>query len=126
MRLGAFTKKQVTLYLTDAPIVGQSCKNTAVLFYALFTGLSLLNMMQSKRSEIVRTINDLVTQRASIIRALYIVSIATNGPRDEILNEFHQAVGDVLEGVALSGLNLTYIRKDKVREEAAWLRERHD
>ena len=80
----------------------------------------------SKRSEIVRSINDLVTQRASIIRALYIVSIATNGPRDDILEEFHQAVGDVLEGVTLSQLNLTLIRKDKVREETAWLRDKRD
>lgn len=83
-------------------------------------------MQQSKRSEIVRSIHDLVTQRASIIRALYIVSVAANGPRDEIFAEFHQAVGDVLEGVALSGLNLSLISKDKVREEAAWLRERRE
>lgn len=83
-------------------------------------------MHQSKRSDIVRSVHDLVTQRASIIRALYIVSIAANGPRDEILSEFHQAVGDVLEGVALSGLNLTYISRDKVKEEAAWLRERNE
>lgn len=80
----------------------------------------------SKRSEIVRSVSDLVTQRASIIRALYIVSIAANGPRDEILGEFHQAVGDVLEGVALSQLNLTFISKDKVREEAAWLRDKRE
>lgn len=80
----------------------------------------------SKRSEIVRSVSDLVTQRASIIRALYIVSIAANGPRDDILEEFHQAVGDVLEGVALSKLNLTFILKDKVKEEAAWLRDRRE
>lgn len=89
-------------------------------------GLGHSNLMQSKRSEIVRSVTDLVTQRASIIRALYIVSVAANGPRDAILNEFHQAVGDVLEGVALSQLNLTYINRYKVREEAAWLRERRE
>ena len=80
----------------------------------------------SKRSEIVRAVSDLITQRASIIRAIYIVSVAANGPRDEVLVEFHQAVGDVLEGVALSQLNLTYINKDKVRQEAAWLQERRE
>jgi hypothetical protein len=72
----------------------------------------------------VRASFELITQRASLIRALYIVSVATHGPRDVILQEFHQAVGDVLEGMAFSKLNLTYISKDKVREEAAWLRER--
>lgn len=83
-------------------------------------------MTTIKRSDIVRSINDLITQRASIIRALYIVSVASNGPRDEILLEFHQAVGDVLEGVALSQLDLAYINKMKVKEEAAWLRERNE
>lgn len=80
----------------------------------------------SKRSEIVRAVSDLITQRASIIRAMYIVSVAANGPRDEVLVEFHQAVGDVLEGVALSQLHLTYINRDKVRQEAAWLQERRE
>jgi hypothetical protein len=83
-------------------------------------------MTISKRNSIVRSISDLVTQRASTIRALYIVSVAANGPRDEILAEFHQAVGDVLEGVALHQLDLTYISKVKVREEAAWLRDRNE
>lgn len=65
-----------------------------------------------------------VTQKLSTIRALYIVSVATNGPRDEIHAEFHQAIGDVLEGMALPTLNLTLIERRKVNEEAAWLQER--
>jgi hypothetical protein len=83
-------------------------------------------MTVTKRSSIVRSVTDLVTQRASVIRALYVVSVAANGPRDEILFEFHQAVGQVLEGVALSKLDLTYISKGKVREEAAWLQDRNE
>lgn len=67
---------------------------------------------------------DIATQRLSLIRALYIVSVATQGPRDEIQTEFHQAVGDVLEGMALPMLSLTYIQRDKVREEASWLQDR--
>jgi hypothetical protein len=67
---------------------------------------------------------EFVTARLSLIRALYIVSVATNGPREDIDAEFRQAIGDVLEGMALPMLNLTLIDKDKVREEAAWLRER--
>lgn len=67
---------------------------------------------------------ELTTQRLGLIRALFIVSVATNGPQDEINAEFKQAVGDVLEGMALPLLNLTYINKDKVREEASWLQER--
>jgi hypothetical protein len=67
---------------------------------------------------------ELATQRLSLIRALYIVSVATQGPRDDIHTEFHQAVGDVLEGMALPALNLTYIQRDKVREEASWLHDR--
>jgi hypothetical protein len=120
--------KNLASLLTSAPFVGQRANGTGALFYALNTGLSRsrTRRMQTKRSDIVRAINELITQRASIIRALYIVSVAANGPRDEILSEFHQAVGDVLEGVALPNLNLTYINKDKVREEAAWLRERRE
>jgi len=67
---------------------------------------------------------DVATQRLSLIRALYIVSVATQRPRDEVLAEFHQAVGDVLEGMALPMLALTLIDKDKVREEASWLHDR--
>lgn len=67
---------------------------------------------------------DLATQRLSLIRALYVVSVATQGPRDSVHMEFHQAVGDVLEGMPLPMLNLTYIDKNKVREEAEWLQER--
>lgn len=76
------------------------------------------------RYDRVRASLDIFTQRMSLIRALYIVSVATNGPRDEILAEFHQAVGDILEGMALSKLELTLIDKDRVSEEAAWLHER--
>jgi len=72
----------------------------------------------------IRSTMELITQRTAVIRAIYIVSVATNGPRDEVLMEFHQAVGDVLEGMALTDLSLTYINKSKVREEVAWLRER--
>lgn len=67
---------------------------------------------------------ELISHRTAVIRAIYIVSVATNGPREEILMEFHQAVGDVLEGMALTDLDLTFINKDRVREEVAWLRER--
>jgi hypothetical protein len=112
--------------LTHARFVGHGYKNMDKLFYVQRTDQSPSNMTISKRSSIVRSISDLVTQRASIIRALYIVSVATNGPRDEILAEFHQAVGDVLEGVALSQLDLAFINKMKVKEEAAWLRDRNE
>jgi len=79
---------------------------------------------RAQRLDRIRSTMELITQRTAIIRAVYIVSVATNGPRDEILMEFHQAVGDILEGMALTDLNLTYINKGKVREEVAWLRER--
>jgi hypothetical protein len=55
---------------------------------------------------------------------LYIVSVATQGPREGIHLEFHQAIGDILEGMSLPMLNLTYIDKNKVREEAEWLQDR--
>ena len=67
---------------------------------------------------------NVATQRLSLIRALYIVSVATQRPRDEVLTEFHQAIGDVLEGMALPMLNLTSIDKNRVREEASWLQDR--
>ncbi len=82
--------------------------------------------MLAKKSDLVRSVNALITQRSSIIRALYIVSVASNGPRDEILAEFHQAIGDVLEGLALSQLKLSHIDRNKVKEELTWLRERVD
>lgn len=62
----------------------------------------------------------------SIIRALYIVSVASHGPREEILSEFHQALGDILEGVPLSQLNLNHISRHKVKDEVAWLQDRND
>lgn len=77
------------------------------------------------RSDRLQATYDLVTRRLSLIRALYIVSIASNGERSEILAEFHQAVGDIIEGMALSNLNLKHIDVDKVREEASWLQERN-
>ena len=67
---------------------------------------------------------DLFTQRLSLIRAIYIVSVASNAPVDDVNKEFRQAVGDILEGMALAKLNLTYIDKNKVSSEAAWLRDR--
>lgn len=79
---------------------------------------------RAQRMDRIRGTMELITQRTAVIRALYIVSVATNGPRDEVLVEFHQAVGDILEGMALTDLKLTYISKRKVREEVAWLRER--
>lgn len=72
----------------------------------------------------VKSSVDLFVQRLSIIRAMFIVSIASNGPREEIHAEFHSAVGDLLEGVPLDKLNLTYIDRTKVREEIAWLRDK--
>lgn len=77
------------------------------------------------RSDRLQATYDLVTTRLSLIRALYIVSIASNGDRGEIRAEFHQAVGDIIEGMALSNLNLKHIDVDKVREEASWLQERN-
>ena len=67
---------------------------------------------------------ELFTQRLSLIRALYVVSVANNGPREEVHAEFYHAVGDVLEGVALDDLQLTYIDKNKIKDEAAWLRDK--
>jgi len=67
---------------------------------------------------------DFITQRLSLIRAIYIVSVASNGPVDEVNKEFRQAVGDILEGMALPKLKLNYIDRAKVTSEAAWLRER--
>ena len=67
---------------------------------------------------------ELITQRLSLIRAIYIVSVASNGPVDEVNKEFRQAVGDILEGMALPKLKLTYIIKGKISSEVAWLRER--
>ncbi len=67
---------------------------------------------------------ELTTQRLSLIRSLYIVSVAANGARDEVDAEFRQAVGDVLEGMSLTSLTLTLIDKNKVREEASWLQDR--
>jgi hypothetical protein len=67
---------------------------------------------------------ELLTQRLSLIRALYIVSVASGGPPDEIRREFHQAVGDVLEGINLPSLSLIFIDRTKVNNEAAWLREK--
>ena len=80
--------------------------------------------MLPKRNDLVRSVNALITQRSSTIRALYIVSIAAPGARDDVNAEFHQAVGDVLEGVQLSQLKLVFIDRSKVKEEIAWLRER--
>lgn len=67
---------------------------------------------------------EMVTQRMSIIRALYIVSVASNGPQDEVTFEFRQAVGDVLEGMALEQLKLTHISRKSVSDEVKWLQER--
>jgi len=67
---------------------------------------------------------ELTTHRLSLIRSLYIVSVAANGPRAEIDAEFRQAIGDVLEGMAIPLLSLTYLDKEKVREEASWLQDR--
>jgi hypothetical protein len=75
-------------------------------------------------SDRVRSSVDLLTQRLGLVRALFIVSVATNGERNEINKEFHQAVGGVLEGVPLSKLKLTLIDRKKVKEEAAWLRDK--
>ena len=72
----------------------------------------------------VRASVDFLTQRLGLIRAIYIVSVASTGPREEIHQEFYQAVADVLEGVPLSKLKLAYIDKRKIKEELTWLRER--
>jgi len=67
---------------------------------------------------------ELLTQRLSLIRAIYIVSVASNGPPDDIRREFHQAVGDILEGLSLPNLNLALIDRNKVHSEVSWLREK--
>ena len=67
---------------------------------------------------------ELMTQRMSLVRALYIVSVASNGSPGEVTLEFRQAVGDVLEGMALDQLKLTHIDKARVSEEVRWLQER--
>lgn len=72
----------------------------------------------------IRAAYEAATQRAGLIRALYVVSVATNGERLKVLEEFHQAVGDILEGVSLPKLSLIYIDKNKVKEEAQWLNEK--
>jgi hypothetical protein len=72
----------------------------------------------------VLSVWELTTHRLSLVRALYIVTVASNGPREALDAEFRQAIGDALEGVALSLLTLNYIDRDKVREEASWLQER--
>ena len=71
----------------------------------------------------VRASLDNITHRLSLIRALYIVSVANNTNHEAVLKEFHQAVGDVLEGMALKNLDLTHLDRDKVREEVSWLRQ---
>jgi len=71
----------------------------------------------------IRNSLDFITRRLSLIRALYIVSIATNGPPEDVKEEFHRAIGDVLEGKTLAELQLAHINKDKVREEVSWLHE---
>jgi len=67
---------------------------------------------------------EIATHRAALTRAVYIVSVTSTGPREEVLYEFHQAIGDILEGVALTDLKLMHIDSDSVRQEVAWLRER--
>lgn len=67
---------------------------------------------------------ELLTQKLSLIRAIYIVSVASNGPPDDIRREFHQAVGDILEGLSLTNLNFNLIDRNKVYSEVSWLREK--
>lgn len=98
---------------------------TAPRGYARFTGPNLLNGPMSKQKlDRVRASVEFITQRLSLIRAIYIVSVSSNGPPEEVHREFHQAVGDIMEGMALPKLNLTYIDKQKVSAEVSWLRER--
>lgn len=72
----------------------------------------------------LRSSVDILTKRLSLIRALYVVSLATNGDRSEIMSEFYQAVADILEGVAMPQLKLRLIDAAKVKEESAWLRDK--
>lgn len=65
-----------------------------------------------------------MTHRMSLVRALYVVSVASNGSPGDVTSEFRQAVGDVLEGMALEHLKLTLIDPVRVREEVRWLQER--
>jgi uncharacterized protein YegP (UPF0339 family) len=85
--------------------------------------LSPMTTRAKKENLMFKSAAEMFTHRLSLIRALYIASVASNGPRDEVHDEFHQAVGDVLEGTALPNLKLLYIDKKKVIEEIAWLRE---
>lgn len=74
-------------------------------------------------TRIIRS-HEMLTQRMSLVRALYIVTVATNGSSKELDAEFREAVGDVLEGVALDQLKLKLISRDWVGEEVKWLKER--
>jgi len=68
----------------------------------------------------------MITYRLSLIRALYVVSVASNAPRHLVNAEFHAAIGDILEGVVLARIDLTHIEKRKVIEEASWLHNHKD
>lgn len=83
-----------------------------------------LNLSKNMTLDRYHKSTEFLTQRLSLIRALYIVSVASGGPLEEVRREFHQAVGDVLEGLNLHNLNLIFIDKNKVHSEAAWLREK--
>lgn len=98
-------------------------------FYALSTGQSRLSLMSKKsdpKYDRIRASFELVTYRLSLIRALYVVSVASNSPRHLVHAEFHQALGDILEGMALSRIDLSCIDKRKVIEEASWLHQHKD
>lgn len=83
------------------------------------------NLLKAKMTDSNRLRNtvELITRRLSLVRALYIVSIAMPGSPDSIKEEFHRAVGDVLEGKTLADLKLSHINKEKVRHEVTWLQE---
>lgn len=95
----------------------------ALFYFVLLTDLYPSNPMNDRLNR-YRSATDLITQRLSLVRALYIVSVASNGPVDEVTREFRQAIGDVLEGLPLHELKLSNIDINKVKSEVAWLRER--
>lgn len=68
----------------------------------------------------------MITYRLSLIRALYVVSVASNAPRHLVNAEFHSALGEILEGMALTRIDLAHIDKRKVIEEASWLHSHKD
>jgi len=79
--------------------------------------------LKTTMTDRIRNTVDIITRKLSLIRALFIVSVAIGEPSKEVQEEFHRAIGDILEGKTLANLQLTYIDKDKVKQEVTWLHD---